>query len=261
MLKKLLKSFFRILGLSVLRQDTLEELLKSGPALRDLNILLQLGKRHPIEIIKYFEFSKSQLRQDLFVLSHLDFKSGGFFVEFGAADGIYLSNTYILEKNFGWKGILAEPAKRWHAALMDNRTCDINADCVWSKSGEKILFAETKDLEFSTIKRLKFNDLNSQRRKYGYEYYVDTISLEDLLVKYKAPKNIDFLSIDTEGSEFEILSNFSFQNFRIRVITVEHAYGKMRPLIKNLLCSHGYTQVFKEFSYFDDWFVLPESIL
>jgi hypothetical protein len=81
------------------------------------------------------------------------------------------------------------------------------------------------------------------------------------LVKYKAPKNIDFLSIDTEGSEFEILSNFSFQNFRIRVITVEHAYGKMRPLIKNLLCSHGYTQVFKEFSYFDDWFVLPESIL
>jgi hypothetical protein len=65
--------------------------------------------------------SKSQYKQDLFVLTQLGFKRNGFFVEFGATDGVELSNTYILEKQFDWSGILAEPAKCWHEALERNR--------------------------------------------------------------------------------------------------------------------------------------------
>jgi hypothetical protein len=65
--------------------------------------------------------SKAQLRQDLFVLTHLDFKTHGFFVEFGATDGIHLSNSYLLEREFHWSGILAEPAKSFEVALRQNR--------------------------------------------------------------------------------------------------------------------------------------------
>ena len=45
-----------------------------------------------------------QLRQDLFVINELNFKKKGFFCEFGACDGIELSNSYLLEKKFNWQG-------------------------------------------------------------------------------------------------------------------------------------------------------------
>ena len=78
--------------------------------------------KQPVEtifnILLYENESKSQYRQDLFVLSELEFKRDGFFVEFGATNGINGSNSFILEKNFGWKGILAEPAKNGMMPLM-----------------------------------------------------------------------------------------------------------------------------------------------
>lgn len=52
---------------------------------------------------------RSQLSQDLFVLSVLDFKKDGYFVEFGAYDGLSGSNSYALEM-IGWSGVLAEPS-------------------------------------------------------------------------------------------------------------------------------------------------------
>lgn len=45
------------------------------------------------------------------MLSELDFKRDGFFVEFGATDGFQGGNTYLLEKEFGWRGIVGEPAR------------------------------------------------------------------------------------------------------------------------------------------------------
>ncbi|WP_426127513.1 hypothetical protein [Pararhizobium sp. PWRC1-1] len=70
------------------------------------------------------EHSFAQIQQDRWVLAELDGKRGGFFVEIGAFDGKQLSNTYLLETEYDWKGILAEPnplldgiRKVRHAAL------------------------------------------------------------------------------------------------------------------------------------------------
>ena len=200
--------------------------------------------------------SKSQVQQDLFVLHELDFKQGGYFVEFGAANGVDLSNTYLLEKELGWTGILAEPAKVWAEELANNRDCHIDFDCVWSKTGEVLDFNETTAAELSTVSQFSDSDEHASARANGNTYNVNTISLVDLLDKYDAPKEIDYLSIDTEGSEFEILNAFDFDKYKIKIITCEHNYTPMRGQILQLLQSKGYVRKYTEYSRFDDWYVL-----
>ena len=69
------------------------------------------------------------------------------------------------------------------------------------------------------------------------------------------PKKIDYMSIDTEGSEFEILNSFDFNEYDIKVITCEHNYTEMREKIYALLSKNGYIRKHSEYSMFDDWYV------
>ena len=84
---------------------------------------------------------------------------------------------------------------------------------------------------------------------------VKTISLEDMLKKHNAPQKIDYISIDTEGSEYEIIKNFNFNNYDIKVITCEHNYMPERNKIYELLLKNGYERKFSNFSEYDDWYV------
>jgi len=198
--------------------------------------------------------SKSQLRQDLFVLSELNFQKGGYFVELGATNGVDFSNTYLLEKRFGWSGIVAEPAKGWHAALRQNRACQIETDCVWRDSTSTLSFHEVDIPELSTIVGYEGSDEHAAERKNGRQYEVKAVSLNDLLAKHRAPAEIDYLSIDTEGSEFEILSRLDFDKYRFKVITCDHNYTPVRQKIFDLLSAHGYVRKYNGFSRWDDWY-------
>ena len=239
--KKLISKIIDQCGYKLQKKDTYN---KSTERLKFLERAIEFGC-----------FSTSQLFQDLFVLIITKGKRNGFFVEFGAANGKYLSNTYMLEKHFGWTGILAEPARIWISDLSRTRNCTIDQRCVWSKSGEQIQFNETKEPELSTIKKYSDIDAHAINRKSGNTYMVDTVSLVDLLDQNKAPKVIDYLSIDTEGSEYEILANFDFTKYDIRIITCEHNFTINRDRIYALLARHGYSRYFEGLSEFDDWYV------
>ena len=80
-------------------------------------------------------------------------------------------------------------------------------------------------------------------------------SLEDMLDKHGAPSKIDYLSIDTEGSEFDILKDFDFEKYDIKIITCEHNFTKSRKDIFSLLTSNGYQRKLTGASKFDDWYV------
>jgi len=198
---------------------------------------------------------RSQLGQDIFVLSELCFKRQGFFVEFGATNGVDLSNTFMLEKCFDWRGVLAEPAKKWLDALRKNRSADIETACVWHTSGETLVFNETEEAELSTLDQFSSSDLHAAARTDGNRYEVTTISLMDMLRKHDAPMEIDYLSIDTEGSELTILESFDFSIYSIKIITCEHNYTGNREKIFELLSSKGYVRKFEGLSQFDDWYV------
>lgn len=219
-------------------------------------VIDQKDRQFLIDCTKQIGDSKSQLLQDLFVLHVSDHKRAGFFVEFGSTNGVNLSNTHILETRLGWNGILAEPARCWAMALQANRRCAIDPRCVWTHTGEKLLFLEASDAELSTVDPFADRDLHSTSRKTNRKYEVETVSLIDLLRAHNAPRQIDYLSVDTEGSEYPILSQFDFNEFDIKVITVEHNYvEKDREQIRRLLSSNGYTRVLVKFSKWDDWYV------
>jgi len=217
----------------------------------DANFFLSLNEN----ILKK---SKSQLRQDIFVLSELNYKKNGYFVEFGATNGIDLSNTYLLETEYGWNGILAEPAIYWHNDLNKNRKVNIDKRCVWKNTGEFLIFNETNCAELSTIDTMSNNDFHGKTREDGKKYPVQTISLIDLLDKYQAPKEIDYLSIDTEGSEFDILENFDFQKYKIKIITCEHNHSPMREKLNDLFQKNKYQKKYEHLTQFDDWWVLKD---
>jgi FkbM family methyltransferase len=204
-----------------------------------------------------FKDSTAQLFQDIFVDFVLQ-KTGGTFCEFGATDGISLSNTHYLENHRGWSGLLAEPARQWHGPLKANRpSLIIDTRCVYSRSGERIEFLEARSGEYSTIQGYGHDDAHGPKREDGQTYEVETVSLNDLLTAHGVV-SLDYLSVDTEGSELEILSSFDFGQIRPRVLTVEHNFTDARQAIHQLMRANGYHRMFEQFSDWDDWYVTEE---
>lgn len=204
--------------------------------------------------------SDSQFFQDLFVLFVLETTGektdSGYFVDIGATDGVGISNTYLLEKQFNWKGIVAEPARRWQQALAENRTAIVENRCVWSESNTTMQFMETRNAGQSGLALTNQQDAFAGDRESFVSYDVQTISLVDLLASNNAPPVIDFLSIDTEGAEYSILKNFDFSRYIFKVVAVEHNYNKQHCAdLDGLLTRNGYIKVCRSVSWVDYWYV------
>lgn len=211
---------------------------------------------------EYGSDAKSQLHQDAFVLEILGSKQDGYFVDVGAASGVALSNTYLLEKKFGWDGILVEPAKNWHDGLYSNRTAQVCIQAAWRESGIILPFMEPRDSYLSSLACRAVGD-GFEKTRFSpttATYDVTTISLLDLLLKFGAPTTIDYLSIDTEGSECDVLEPFDFTKYQLRIITCEHNHNQARRQhVFDVLTRNGYRRVYEELSIFEDWY-LHESV-
>lgn len=205
-----------------------------------------------------------ELGQDVLALVLYNYKSNGFFVEFGAFNGVDYSNTYLLEKQFNWNGIVAEPGKIFHDNIKKFRNCIIDTRAVTDSSGGYLAFKETNQhLGLSGIIDHVYNsnDMHVDTRKNsdGSVYLVETVSLNDLLREHAAPEYIDYISMDTEGSEALILNAFDFSKYQVGLFTVEHNYvDKNRQAIKDILLSNGYKHIMPEFSKYDDWYILDK---
>lgn len=202
----------------------------------------------------------ADLRQDILALAVHGFKLGGYFVEFGALDGVTGSNTYMLEQQYQWRGITAEAARVWHDQLRQNRNCITEIRAVSAHSGQQLTFKET-DVQLGLSGLVDFFDhreYHAARRasSAGTTYKVPTVSLNDLLAEHHAPVEIDYISMDTEGSELAILSTFDFSKYRVALWTIEHNYFESaRNQIHSIMISNGYQRILPELSTIDDWYV------
>jgi FkbM family methyltransferase len=229
---------------------------KSGnPFSRD--ILSFLGR-----ICDGYETSHAQLFQDIWALDVSGGKRDGFFVEIGAADGVYLSNSLLLEETYGWRGILVEPNPDYHDAIVARRPHSRLVRAAAARAGgPHANFRITKNPEYSTFENYVDHDFHFERERAAdfRTVDVDTFSLDDILRHPDVPPVIDYLSIDTEGSEADILEGCDLADYDIRCISVEHNWTESRERIRGYLQGRGYRRCLMEFSKWDDWYVKEDG--
>ena len=173
----------------------------------------------------------------------------------------------MLENSFKWIGLLAEPSPQWHEKLKNNRpNSKILTKCIWKSSGEKLDFFVSDVGELSSINDFIHSDLSSMpgntqaRVQKGKVVEVETVSINDVIESNFNGDTPSYISIDTEGSEYEILKSFDFEKYQPVVFTIEHNFTNLQHKIDKLMISKGYVRVFRQITAFDAWYVLNETI-
>jgi len=197
--------------------------------------------------------SYSQLGQDLWVVHKTSEKCGGYFVEAGAVDGVSLSNTLLLEREFDWNGICCEPNPEYFQQLTLNRRCKLDNRLLYDADGEShILFAA--EHAGGTEQDFQQESTRLKRRLSAPRVPVISVTLNSLLTDHDAPTDIDYISLDTEGSEFRILKGFDFKKWNVSLFSIEHNTQHRNDSsdyidsISGLLTPHGYKQMMRKMS-------------
>lgn len=251
-----------ICGFKLITIETWKNIEESSPKIHVINrwnriqdISFQDLKQY---VFRELNSSFSQLQQDLlaqFILTKT-YQLGNykpFFVEIGAHDGIEFSNTLLLEKEFGWTGLLVEPNPYNFEKLKKNRPSAILDDrAVDSYSGIIKDFHAAANAEYSS---LLGHSVHIQSPKYSNVIKVETVDLITLLGSINAPKVINYLSIDTEGNEYDIIRNFDFGKYEFDFISVEVTRNSAQ--IRKIFCQNNYTCILERVSAWDQWWVSP----
>ncbi|MCA9329774.1 FkbM family methyltransferase [Candidatus Saccharibacteria bacterium] len=198
--------------------------------------------------------SYAQLHQDRDVLEYLKDKRNGYFVDVGALDGKHISNTYLLEKEYGWTGLCCEANPTTFKKLVKTRSCACIDGAMYSIDGLELEFTCADALSGITTHQDTPNVAHQQKIAAGSKIKVRTRTLTSVLDSCGAPAHIDYLSIDTEGSEMEILQGIDFTRYTFGFIDLEHNYVQPRRQQMHLfLKSKGYRHY--KANQWDDYYV------
>lgn len=187
----------------------------------------------------------SQAGQDYWVYGEVfDEKRRGFFLDVGAHDGLRFSNTFLLEKRYEWSGICVEGNPETYKKLVRRRGCVCVNACLDSEPSE-VVFAKR-----DVLGGIVASDTDNREADAGDVVRMRTRTLESVLEEHKAPREIDYLSIDIEGAEDRVLLGFDFDRYRFRAITIERPSPKLRAL----LAAKGYILI-KELPGLDCFYI------
>ena len=201
----------------------------------------------------------SQDGQDMYLENNI-FKNykNGFYVDVGAHDGLSINNTLYFEKNNNWTGINIEPIKKVFDKLVNNRPNNINLNCaVCNNDGQTEFLCNTGYTEMiSGIKHTfdhrhmqRLQNENNQMGSTTEVINVNTKKLETIFNENNV-SHINYLSIDVEGAEFEVIKSINFDKVFIDVIGFENNfYDSGVPIVeylenKNFIVIHRSLDIF-----------------
>ena len=169
--------------------------------------------------------NNEQGRVEIKILPYLQDIKGGFFVEAGALDGLFMSNTKILE-DLGWQGLLIEPSPKAVIECKKNRKSLTESCALVSKDykeatikGDFVFDGDSGLGAYSSVNRNAYLCWAGGIMR-GFDVEVRAETLDNLFKKHNI-KKVDFLSLDIEGYELEALKGIDFNNVDIIYILVE----------------------------------------
>ena len=195
---------------------------------------------------KYF----SQYRQDEFIDKVIfNKKSGGFFVDIGAHDGISFSNSYFFETSRAFNGLCIEPNPKVFEQLKKNRQCDVLNACIGDTAGiVKFLAIEGYSEMLSGIidhyHPAHLDRINNSITEHGdskTEIEVICTPLQNIAALTNT--EIDYMSIDTEGNEYSILKSIDFTKLKVTCLSIENNYDDAG--IENIMAQNGYAKIYR----------------
>jgi FkbM family methyltransferase len=166
--------------------------------------------------------SFSQIGQDRWCIDQVHAgKKNGYFVEFGALDGLSLSNTALLEFAYGWTGVCIDPNPTSYAKLKENRRCTTFGCAVGESRGRAQITLQDEISEIVT-----------RADSPAEAVEVDVRPLVDILAEANAPKVIDFMSVDVEGFEDQALLGFPLDEYQVLAMCVERPSPRLRKKLQ-----------------------------
>ena len=194
---------------------------------------------------KFKKNNFSQGNEEKIILDFFKNKKNGFYIDVGCHHPFRYSNTAMLYK-LGWNGINIDPDKANIQLFHKYRERDININSFISDSMQSLKYHELNDKALNgSLSSERIEDL----KKLGYNVLnvsnVNTTSLNQILKKHIPKINkIDFLDIDVEGHDFNVIKSINLEKVLIKLILVE--VGDNEDKIDRHLQSFGYEQYLKE---------------
>jgi FkbM family methyltransferase len=180
----------------------------------------------------------SDFGQDEFVDKFHKSKKSGYFVDLASNHFSIASNTYALEVFNKWNGICIEPNPQYLKELLAHRRCQVYNNPVTDKRGEEVKFrlqARGHGALGGIVKQEYDN-----RDSFPDDVVYHSTTLSDILDHAKAPRIMDYLSLDVEGAELEVLKSLNFTKYRFLMLTIE------RPTMHahEFISKHGFRYCF-----------------
>ena len=202
--------------------------------------------------IHYNLNSLSQFQEDIFLDIFFSDKKKGFYIDVGASDPFFNSNTFRFY-NRGWNGINIEPGVQEYNRFVQERPKDVNLNlAISTKNGKSKFYNFGKDSSISTLNQ-EFSD--------GANYtIVKTQTLKSVFKNYVNEREVDFISIDAEGFDLEVLQSNNWTLFRPKIVLVECNINADK--IIKYMDSKNYLYVFSNYvnAIFIDKFTNDESV-
>ena len=200
------------------------------------NITRNIDKKH-ISITWHNELYKSAGDEDKFIISYFKNKFNGYLLDIACACPVSGSLTYKLLNNYFWNGILIEPnvcyKKNIEACYHDVSGVFFYNGAVHNTQKTLTLYVPKNRLHVGLGSLIENNS-----KRYSNDIYkltVPCLSINNILEKYNAPFEIDFINLDIEGSEGEVLYNIDYSKYNIKLFCIENGI-----IYKDFLFSKGY---------------------